>query len=231
MPPVDTFSISSYCQMEQRCLQWQFANLIPAASMLHYFLSFKYVSHTISINSSGIENRENRIYFRGATNVYRGEGTNWPIFRKLSDISHLINNLPGPICFWSRPRLKLGYVSSKSGLITFLDGCDLELTHHGEGGQPSEDYAFQLTAGIFHSILKASKFTQKTNENFHFPTIILWYFKFNCFHSFFGRIEDTKRTFQNLLNLYFHSFFKMDLYTIFILSNQGAGILHVIDRF
>jgi len=44
-------------------------------------------------------------------------------------------------------KLKLGYVSSKSGLITFLDGCDLELTHHGEAGQPSEDYAFQLTAG------------------------------------------------------------------------------------
>ena len=46
-------------------------------------------------------------------------------------------------------RLKLGYVSSKSGLITFMDECDLELEHHGEAGTPSEDYAFQLSAGMF----------------------------------------------------------------------------------
>ena len=44
-------------------------------------------------------------------------------------------------------RLQLGYVSSKSGLITFLDHCDLKLEDHGEAGQPTEDYAFQFTAG------------------------------------------------------------------------------------
>ena len=32
-------------------------------------------------------------------------------------------------------------------------------------------------------------------------TLLLWYLKSNCFRSLFGRIEDTKNTFQNLLTL------------------------------
>ena len=41
--------------------------------------------------------------------------------------------------------------------------------------------------GIFNS-------PKKTNE-------LLWYLKSNCFRSFFGRIEDTKKTFSKLTDL------------------------------
>ena len=41
--------------------------------------------------------------------------------------------------------------------------------------------------GIFNSPKKQTKNS----------TLLLWYLKSNCFHSFFGRIEDTKRTFRN----------------------------------
>ena len=39
------------------------------------------------------------------------------------------------------------------------------------------------------------RFFQKTNKKIR-PTY-LWYLKLNCFHSFFGRIEDTIKTFRN----------------------------------
>ena len=42
---------------------------------------------------------------------------------------------------------------------------------------------------------------------------LLWYFKSNCFPSFFGRIEDTKKTFRNLLT------FK----NVFFLKKIGAS--------
>ena len=45
--------------------------------------------------------------------------------------------------------LELGYLSTKSGLLTFMDECDLKLANHGEGGQPSKDYAFTMQAGNF----------------------------------------------------------------------------------
>eukprot|EP00093_Oithona_nana_P014392 14392.XXX_277811_278955_1 [CDS] Oithona nana genome sequencing. len=49
--------------------------------------------------------------------------------------------------------LELGYLSTKSGLLTFMDECDLKLANHGEGGQPSKDYAFIMQAGEFNSQL------------------------------------------------------------------------------
>ena len=43
--------------------------------------------------------------------------------------------------------LELGYLSSKSGLLTFMDECDLNLVNLGEGGKPCTDYAFTMQAG------------------------------------------------------------------------------------
>ena len=42
---------------------------------------------------------------------------------------------------------------------------------------------------------KYLQFSQKTNKKN--LTLLLRYLKSNCFHSFFGRIEDTKKTFRN----------------------------------
>ena len=35
-------------------------------------------------------------------------------------------------------------------------------------------------------------------------TLLLWYLKSNCFRSFFGRIEDTQKTFRNKLTFRIH---------------------------
>ena len=40
-----------------------------------------------------------------------------------------------------------------------------------------------------------SSILPKNNRNF--LTLLLWYLRSNCFFSFFGRIEDTKKTFRN----------------------------------
>ena len=42
------------------------------------------------------------------------------------------------------------------------------------------------------------QFFQNMNEK-NWPNYILWYLKWNYFRSFFGRIEDTKKAFQNKL--------------------------------
>ena len=38
--------------------------------------------------------------------------------------------------------------------------------------------------------------SQKTSKN---STLLFWYLKLDCFRSFFGRIEDTRKTFRNQL--------------------------------
>jgi len=43
------------------------------------------------------------------------------------------------------------------------------------------------------------QFFQKTNETIQLT--VLRYLNWNCFRSFFGRIEDTKRTFRNQLTI------------------------------
>ena len=40
------------------------------------------------------------------------------------------------------------------------------------------------------------QFSQKTNKR-KISTLLLWYLNFNCFCSFFGRIEDNKKTYRN----------------------------------
>lgn len=66
---------------------------------------------------------------------------------------HTVSQMPNSRLFFTScksrfPRLELGYVSTTSGRITYVDDSDLCLAHHGEGGRPQEDYAFTFSAGI-----------------------------------------------------------------------------------
>ena len=59
---------------------------------------------------------------------------------------------------------------------------------------------------------------KKRTKKFDFTTMV-WYLKSNCFLLFFGRIEDTKKTFQNYLN------FSDDCYVTQIISNSLIVII------
>ena len=63
------------------------------------------------------------------------------------------------------------------------------------------------------------QFSQKTNKK---STLLLWYFKSNCFCSFLGRFEDTKKTFRNEL-----TFRALELVTLSLkIPNQAAEWEH-----
>ena len=47
------------------------------------------------------------------------------------------------------------------------------------------------------------------SQKFDFMSFLLWYRKSNCFRSYFGKIEDTKKTFQNWLTFTIQNIYLM----------------------
>ena len=68
--------------------------------------------------------------------------------------------------------------------------------NHSGNSSKLENCHFFVSKGQLISKCLFGIFSSPKNEQKNSP-LLLWYLKSNCFRSFFGRIEDTKKTFRN----------------------------------